>query len=125
MQTRGAHCSPARHHAVLAAARRGPTAATHRAPGWPLRECRPVAMSWARGSRVNDALSRDAGRLRRQLVALAIEQAMASQWPQAIETNLYLINASGRDVEACNRLGKAYAQLGRIFAAREAYTATL
>ena len=82
-------------------------------------------MSWARGSRVNDALSRDAGRLRRQLVALAIEQAMAGQWPQAIETNLYLINASGRDVEACNRLGKAYAQLGRIFAAREAYTATL
>jgi Flp pilus assembly protein TadD len=82
-------------------------------------------VSSARGSRVNDAQSRDKGRLRRHLVALAIDQAMASQWPQAIETNLYLINASGRDVEAYNRLGKAYTQLGRVSEACEAYTATL
>ena len=84
-----------------------------------------LQVSSARGSRVNNAQSRDKGRLRRQLVALAVDQAMASQWPQAIETNLYLINASGRDVEAYNRLGKAYTQLGRVSEACEAYTATL
>ena len=82
-------------------------------------------MSSARGSRVNDAQARDKGHLRRQLVARAIDQAMASQWPQAIETNLSLIDASGRDVAAYNRLGKAYMQLGRVSEAREAYTATL
>jgi tetratricopeptide (TPR) repeat protein len=84
-----------------------------------------LQVSSARGSRANDAQARDTGRLRRHLVALAIDQAMASQWPQAIETNLSLIDASGRDVEAYNRLGKAYAQLGRVSAACEAYTATL
>ena len=82
-------------------------------------------MSSARGSRVNDAQARDKGRLRRQLVARAIDQAMASQWPQAIETNLSLIDASGRDVAAYNRLGKAYMQLGRVSEACAAYTATL
>jgi Flp pilus assembly protein TadD len=74
---------------------------------------------------VNDAQARDKGRLRRQLVARAIDQAMASQWPQAIATNLSLIDASGRDVEAYNRLGKAYWQLGRVSEACAAYTATL
>src|SRR2546421_10871685 len=82
-------------------------------------------VSSARGSRANDAQSRDKGRLRRQLVALAVDQAMASQWPQAIETNLYLINASGRDVEAYNRLGKAYTQLGRVSEAGGGYTRAL
>ena len=82
-------------------------------------------MGSARGSRVNDAQARDKGRLRRQLVARAINQAMASQWPQAIETNLSLIDASGRNLEAHNRPRKAYMQLGRVSEACAAYAATL
>jgi len=67
----------------------------------------------------------ETSRQRRQLVARAIEQATASEWLGAIETNQRLIDASGQDVEAYNRLGKAYAQIGRIPAARAAYDAAL
>jgi len=63
---------------------------------------------------------RETSQERRHLVAQAIAQATATQWLGAIETNQRLIDASGQDVEAYNRLGKAYAQLGRIPAARAA-----
>ncbi len=74
-----------------------------------------------RDARAHQEISRE----RRQLVARAIEQATANEWLRAIETNQRLIDASGQDVEAYNRLGKAYAQIGRIPAARAAYDAAL
>lgn len=74
---------------------------------------------------MNRGHPKDTGGGRHDLVAQAINQAMANDWSQAIATNRHLIDASGRDVEAHNRLGKAYAQLGRIAEARAAYTTTL
>ena len=50
---------------------------------------------------------------------------MSNQWQQAIDTNRQLIDEFAPDVEAWNRLGKAYAQLGRISDAREAYEESL
>jgi len=49
-----------------------------------------------RDARAHQETSRE----RRQLVARAIEQATASEWLGAIETNQRLIDASGQDVEA-------------------------
>lgn len=69
--------------------------------------------------------SQDTGRQRRDLAAQAISQATAQDWQAAIVTNQRLIAASGRDIEAHNRLGKAYAQLGRRAEAHAAYAATL
>ena len=74
---------------------------------------------------MNRGHSQSTGRQRRDLATQAINQAAANEWLQAITTNQRLIDASGRDVEAHNRLGKAYAQLGRIVEARAAYAATL
>ena len=79
----------------------------------------------AKENNVNRGHSQGIGRGRRDLVAQAINQAMAHEWVQAIATNRRLIDASGRDVEAHNRLGNAYAQLGRVAEARAAYTTTL
>lgn len=69
--------------------------------------------------------SQNTGRRRRDLVAQAISQATAQDWQAAIVTNQRLIAASGRDIEAHKRLGKAYAQLGRLAEAHGAYAATL
>jgi Flp pilus assembly protein TadD len=68
---------------------------------------------------------REKSQERRDLVAQAIEQATANEWLGAIETNQRLLDASGQDVEAYNRLGKACAQIGRIPAAQAAYDAAL
>lgn len=82
-------------------------------------------MGFARGSCLNELQSEEKGRLRRRLAEQAINLAMSNQWQQAIETNQRLIDETGPDVEAYNRLGKAYAQVGRIGQAREAYNASL
>lgn len=74
---------------------------------------------------MNDAQAQRIGRLRRQLAEQAITQAMDNQWAEAIETNRRLIDAAGQDSAAYNRLGTAYARLGRIAEARTAYSATL
>lgn len=57
---------------------------------------------------------------KRRLVALAIDQAMASQWLQAIDTNLHLITVAGHDVATHNRLGTPYTHLGRTAEAHAA-----
>ena len=69
--------------------------------------------------------SEEKGRLRRQLAERAINLAMANDWHQAIEVNRRLLEEFDPDVEAWNRLGKAYAQLGRIADARAAYESAL
>jgi len=74
---------------------------------------------------LNELHSEDKVRQRRQLAEQAINMAMANQWQQAIDVNRRLVDEFIPDVEAWNRLGKAYAQLGRIADARAAYESSL
>lgn len=64
-------------------------------------------------------------RHRRQLTAQAVELAMKSQWEQAVQVNREIIALFPSDMEAYNRLGKAYMELGRIAEAKEAYRKAL
>ncbi|MFW6074142.1 MAG: tetratricopeptide repeat protein [Chloroflexota bacterium] len=59
----------------------------------------------------------------REMAARARELAMHGHWREAIELNKQLIERSPRDVDALNRLGKAYFELERYRSAYEAYTA--
>ena len=74
---------------------------------------------------MNELQSEEKSRLRRQLAERAINLAMSGNWSEAVEVNRRLVEDLEPDVEAGNRLGKAYAQLGRIADARAAYGATL
>lgn len=60
-------------------------------------------------------------RLRRQGSRQAIALAMQGRWREAVAVNTSLIESFPRDVEAYNRLGKAYLELGEYAQAREAY----
>lgn len=74
---------------------------------------------------MNELQSEEKGRVRRQLAERAINLAMSGEWQQAIEVNRRLVEEFEPDVEAWNRLGKAYSQLGRIADARAAYESSL
>ena len=63
-------------------------------------------------------------RMKRQLADQAIAQATAAQWSEAAETNQKLLEL-GPDVEAENRLAKAYWEQGELGAAREHYQTAL
>lgn len=63
--------------------------------------------------------------MRRQLAERAIELAMRNSWEEAADTNRRIVEEFEPDAEAWNRLGKAYAELGRISDAKDAYTKTL
>ena len=60
-------------------------------------------------------------RLRRQQGKQAIALAMQGQWQEAIAANKKIIENFPHDVEAYNRLGRAYMELGNYAQAREAY----
>lgn len=64
-------------------------------------------------------------RLKKQWTDLAIQQALASQWEDAVITNRNILNLFPNDPEAYNRLGKAYSELGHYTEARQAYSQTL
>lgn len=64
-------------------------------------------------------------RLKKQWTDLAIQQALASQWEDAVVTNRNILNLFPNDPEAYNRLGKAYSELGQYTEARQAYSQTL
>ena len=74
---------------------------------------------------MNDLQVEERQRTRRQLIERAIELAMRNAWKEAAETNRRLVQDFEPDVEAWNRLGKAYAELGRIADARDAYNKSL
>lgn len=74
---------------------------------------------------MNELQSEEKGRQRRQLAEQAINLAMSNQWQQAIDLNKRLVEEFTPDAEAYNRLGKAYAQVGRNADARAAYEAAL
>ena len=64
-------------------------------------------------------------RLRRQRTKQAIALAMQGQWQEAITANQEIIESFPRDVEAYNRLGRAYLELGMYSQARQAYSQTM
>ncbi len=64
-------------------------------------------------------------RLRRQVSKQAIDLAMQGRWREAIVVNKGLIESFPRDVDAYNRLGRAYMELGEYSQAREAYSRTI
>jgi tetratricopeptide (TPR) repeat protein len=65
------------------------------------------------------------GKLRQQQTKQAIALAMQGRWHDAVDANKQLIEEFPRDVDAHNRLGKAYMALGEYTLAREAYTRAL
>ncbi len=60
-------------------------------------------------------------RLRRQSSRQAIALAMQGRWQEAVATNKSIIESFPNDVDAYNRLGRAYMELGEYSLAREAY----
>ncbi|MFC1897062.1 tetratricopeptide repeat protein [Chloroflexota bacterium] len=63
--------------------------------------------------------------LRRRGSKQAIALAMQGRWKEAIAANKNLIESFPNDVDAYNRLGRAYMELGEYSRAREAYSRTL
>ncbi|HYB00083.1 MAG TPA: hypothetical protein VED37_07675 [Ktedonobacteraceae bacterium] len=64
-------------------------------------------------------------RLKKQWTDLAIQQALASQWEEAVITNKNILSLFPAEPEAYNRLGKAYSELGLYAEARQSYSQTL
>lgn len=60
-------------------------------------------------------------RLRRQLTRQAIALAMEGKWQEAVTANNEIIESFPQDVEAYNRLGRAYLELGQNSQAKRAY----
>jgi hypothetical protein len=63
--------------------------------------------------------------IKRQLSKQAIELAMQGRWREAVTANKGIIEDFPNDVDAYNRLGRAYLELGEYSQAREAYRRTL
>ncbi|HUT16524.1 MAG TPA: tetratricopeptide repeat protein [Anaerolineae bacterium] len=63
--------------------------------------------------------------LRTIWAAQAIELAMMGRWDEAVPLNLQVLQIFPSDVQARNRLGKAYLELGRYEEALEEYEHTL
>ncbi len=61
------------------------------------------------------------GRLRRLRTKQAVVLAIQSRWKEALAINKGIIESFPEDIEAYNRLGRAYMELGEYSLAREAY----
>ena len=64
-------------------------------------------------------------RLKRQRSKHAIALAMRGRWREAVAANRDIIESFPSDVDAYNRLGRAYIELGEYSRAREAYGRTI
>ncbi|MCX5998663.1 MAG: tetratricopeptide repeat protein, partial [Chloroflexi bacterium] len=60
-----------------------------------------------------------------QYAKKAVQLAIEGRWDEAVTANKQILEISPRDVESCNRLGRAFIELGQYAAAREAYEKTL
>lgn len=67
----------------------------------------------------------DKARLRRKASQEAITLAMQSRWEEAVAVNQSIIDLFPTDVDAYNRLGRAYTELGDFVRAKEAYSRAL
>jgi len=63
----------------------------------------------------------DKARLRRRASQEAIVLAMQNRWQEAVAVNQSIIESFPTDIDACNRLGRAYMELGEFARAKEAY----
>ena len=63
--------------------------------------------------------------LRKTWAAQAVELAMMGRWDESIPLNLQVLQIFPSDIQARNRLGKAYLELGRYEEALEEYEHTL
>jgi len=63
--------------------------------------------------------------LKKQCTDLAIQQALSSQWEEAVITNKNILNLFPAEPDAYNRLGKALSELGQYAEAHQAYSQTL
>ena len=64
-------------------------------------------------------------KLKRQSSKQAIDLAMQGRWREAVAANKLIIENFPRDVDAYNRLGRAYMELGEFTRSREAYQRTM
>ena len=55
----------------------------------------------------------------------AIQMALQGRWNEALQINRIIVESFPNDVDAYNRLGKAFTELGRYDAARDAYSKAL
>ena len=65
------------------------------------------------------------GKLKRQSSKQAISLAMEGRWQESVMVNQSIIEHFPNDVEAHNRLGKAYMEIGDYARAKEAYNRAL
>jgi hypothetical protein len=63
----------------------------------------------------------DKARLRRKASQEAISLAMQSRWQEAVTVNQGIIELFPTDIDAYNRLGRAFMELGEFAKAKEAY----
>ena len=63
--------------------------------------------------------------LRKRRTQQAVEQALMGRWDEAVQINLQILELAPTDIQARNRLGKAYFELGRYEEALEAYEENL
>jgi hypothetical protein len=63
----------------------------------------------------------ESARIKRSLSKQAITLAMQGKWQEAVEANKEILASFPKDVDAYNRLGRAYMEIGNYNEAREAY----
>ena len=67
----------------------------------------------------------DKTRLRRQASKQAIALAMEGRWEEVVAANKTLLESFPDDIDAFNRLGRAYMELGQYALAKEAYESAI
>lgn len=67
----------------------------------------------------------DRARAKKHQADVAIQMALQGRWVEAVQLNRTLVESFPTDVDAYNRLGKAYTELGRYAEARESYNRAL
>jgi tetratricopeptide (TPR) repeat protein len=67
----------------------------------------------------------DRTRAKKQHADAAIQMALQGRWAEALQINQMIVESFPTDVDAYNRLGKAYTELGRYGEARNAYMKAL
>jgi len=64
-------------------------------------------------------------KLKQQQIQQAVAFAMQGKWQDAIATDKLILETAPKDVEALNRMGRAYMELGEYPQAKEAYQSSL